>query len=179
MSVDGAQHSRMCPAVLSGISWCLSAMPKCTTHLYNLAQYRILPDQYFLFHIVIANQLWLFAERLMICKMRQRLTCWNMWMLSHCMQWFLNQGTTALCWSLFLVDVLKYLFKKRRCSVTSQYMFCLCYENAQPMYCLISKKSCCCVSQNINNTICIFPVWHIFVRSGRYWLKKFLRVNIQ
>jgi len=64
----------------------------------------------------------LFVERLLSCKLRQKRMCWNTWILSHCMQWFLSFSTMALCWSLFLMDVLKSTFTNTRCCITQLYV---------------------------------------------------------
>jgi len=58
----------------------------------------------------------LFVDRLRHWKTRRRRMYWIMWTLSHCTQWFLNLDTTALCWSLFLMDVLKSSLRNTRCN---------------------------------------------------------------
>ena len=76
-----------------------------------------------LFMVVL---LLLFAERLASWKMKHKHIRWTITMSSHCMQWFLNQSTMALCWSLFLMDVLKNTLTSTRYCLTWQYVCCLC-----------------------------------------------------
>jgi len=76
-----------------------------------------------LFTLVVMLLL-LFAELLVSWKTRQMHIYWIIRMLSHCMHRSLSLDTTALCWSLFLMDVLKTTLTRTRCSLTGQcFMF--------------------------------------------------------
>jgi len=64
----------------------------------------------------------LFAELLVSWKTRQMHTYWIIRMSSRCMQQFLSLGTTALCWSLFLMGVLKNTLTRTRYTSTRHYV---------------------------------------------------------
>jgi len=74
------------------------------------------------------------AERLASWKMRRKHIRWSMSILSHCIQWFLNQSTMALCWSLFLTDVLKNTLTSTRYCLIWQYVCCLCEKNSSSQH---------------------------------------------